>query len=166
MATVNRAVRRHVAFLLAMLSLATLVGVRDANAVGMVIQGYVYDAANRPLAGVLVSDGVGQSDLTDAMGFYAISETIPQTYNITYSRDGLVSFVRSVTAVQALQNINVTLKYQLTSILTPRVVNEPPSTLTITVATFAPSSGLCVVFSSGNRNIVLVLTKEYADGRS
>lgn len=59
------------------------------------VWGYVYDIDGKPFLGIGVSDG-GQSDISDARGFYAIHELGFGSYQLTASKHGCSSDVKTV----------------------------------------------------------------------
>lgn len=59
------------------------------------IWGHVYDLDGEPFPGIIVGDG-GQSDISDANGYYAIHELGFGTYELTASKRGCSSDVKTV----------------------------------------------------------------------
>jgi len=163
------ATRFLVSFIVAVGTIASvLVVASPVAAVGMVIQGHVRDALGRALVGVEVGDNAGHASYTDGQGFYRIEETIPQTYTITVSRTGLVTQSRDVSPLQAVNPIDFTAEYVLAATVDPVVVSESPADLNVEVTTWAPATGLCVLFTDATAEdgVALELMESNPDGSS
>lgn len=52
------------------------------------VSGYVYDSDRNPVPGVTITDGVGDSALTDSDGYFVLTGLLAGTYTITPSKNG------------------------------------------------------------------------------
>lgn len=121
------------------------------------VTGLVEDITGHPIANAVVSDG-RQSVLTDAVGRYVMEQTLTSGFCLTASKKGFEPRSKCDTALPGTV-VDFELPYLLLPSITPRVFTTVPQTLTLSVSSAAPSTGVCVTATDRRSTTDIVLAK-------